>query len=808
MKVKRAIKKIIALGTGATMLGATILGAMAADLSSYPAPFVDNGKTNTNIVVGKDAMVVDVVGAINIGASLQYAMKKKADVSSAGGAATVEGDAYRLDKSSNFIELEEAINTIGITKIGSDELQALAGGTFKNKEGSYSYNEYLKVPNNASVYYTVDPDAEGDMEDVPGYYLLFEQASTASTADSGEAYIYTVEFPTAAEESLTDQDTDLDGWHNKKITMLGNEYEIVDSTLATNDLTIEMLGGAASDTLDVGETKTYTVAGKDYEITVLAVCESCGAGGNAATKLKVNGQVTDSLEAGDTESLDDGTEIGIKDVFPTGQTMPDIVEFYVGASKVILQDDDITDNNFYAGYTVGTDSINDVYVRIKGTHTTNVDAKIQSIDVGWWPNEDKYVGVGGKLSETEDEDGQVFLGGFDVTLAGVSESITDELTFKNKGDDEYQLTFPNSDGNEVKVPAFYASGATTVANGDGSDDLFYVESAASTTFPIGDEDKFFLSDAASKTTTLMQFKSISTNDNELTFRNLATGDDVTVTYSGSPATATLTVGAKSYTVYVDATNKLLAVDLNGDGDVASDEVALYTKAGLTIGLDAAALVLTTEDLDATSAAETLYINISASGSELDISGIYDSAFASIMATVGDSDDSAGVSLYGMTFDQSGDTSGPDTLAFTYPEDQTQMVVYMTAGATTTQSGEEAGATYTLSQMPVTVPKLDTEYTLWEENAIIVGGPCVNTAAMEVMGNPENCAEGFEEGKAKIKMYESGGKTALLVAGYSGTDTRRAARVLAQYMTYSSKLTGTEVEVSGTTLSDISVSKVE
>jgi hypothetical protein len=220
------------------------------------------------------------------------------------------------------------------------------------------------------------------------------------------------------------------------------------------------------------------------------------------------------------------------------------------------------------------------------------------------------------------------------------------------------------------------------------------------------------------------------------------------------------------------------------------------------------LILTTENLDTANTPEVIYINITAVDSELDIKGIEDSTFTSIMATVGDSDDKAGVSLWGMEFDQSYASSSPDSLSFTYPDEQTEMVVYVTAGATTTSSVEDAGATYTLSQMPVTVPKLDTEYTLWEENAIIVGGPCVNTAAMEVMGNPENCAEGFEEGKAKIKLYESGGKTALLVAGYSGTDTRRAARVLAQYNTYSSKLTGTEVEVSGTTLSDISVSKVE
>ena len=51
MKVRKAIKKIAALGAGITMVGATILGAMAADLSAYPAPFVQNGQFNALIIV-------------------------------------------------------------------------------------------------------------------------------------------------------------------------------------------------------------------------------------------------------------------------------------------------------------------------------------------------------------------------------------------------------------------------------------------------------------------------------------------------------------------------------------------------------------------------------------------------------------------------------------------------------------------------------------------------------------------------------------------------------------------------------------
>ncbi len=61
------------------------------------------------------------------------------------------------------------------------------------------------------------------------------------------------------------------------------------------------------------------------------------------------------------------------------------------------------------------------------------------------------------------------------------------------------------------------------------------------------------------------------------------------------------------------------------------------------------------------------------------------------------------------------------------------------------------------------------------------------------------------GKGKIKFYDNGGNVALVVAGYSGDDTRRAAKVLAQYDQYA--LSGSEVEVEGTTFTDMTVKTV-
>ncbi len=103
--------------------------------------------------------------------------------------------------------------------------------------------------------------------------------------------------------------------------------------------------------------------------------------------------------------------------------------------------------------------------------------------------------------------------------------------------------------------------------------------------------------------------------------------------------------------------------------------------------------------------------------------------------------------------------------------------------------------------------LDTEIdSIKEQNIIVVGGPCVNMAAAELLGWPLKCDNDFEPGKAKIKLFDNGNNTALLVAGYSVYDTTMACRVLVNYADYN--LTGSEIEVAATTLDSFIIETVE
>lgn len=105
------------------------------------------------------------------------------------------------------------------------------------------------------------------------------------------------------------------------------------------------------------------------------------------------------------------------------------------------------------------------------------------------------------------------------------------------------------------------------------------------------------------------------------------------------------------------------------------------------------------------------------------------------------------------------------------------------------------------------PMLDTEIeNIKEQNIIIIGGPCVNTVAAEIMDYPAKCDQDFEPGKAKIKLFDTGSNVALLVAGYAVDDTVMACRLLANYEDY--YLSGNEIEVAGTVLDDFIIKRIE
>jgi hypothetical protein len=91
MNVKNVLKKVVAIGASSAMVGATIMGAVALDLSDYPQPFVTDGVFDGKLVVGATAATADVVSAIDIASSLQAAAVEEVAVEVTSDSVSVTG---------------------------------------------------------------------------------------------------------------------------------------------------------------------------------------------------------------------------------------------------------------------------------------------------------------------------------------------------------------------------------------------------------------------------------------------------------------------------------------------------------------------------------------------------------------------------------------------------------------------------------------------------------------------------------------------------------------------------------------------
>jgi hypothetical protein len=822
MNVKKAVKKIVALGTGATIMGATVLGAMAADLANFPAPFVKNGAYDAWIVVGEAAQVPDVIGSVNIAMRLQYEMKTPAGTGGSSSTVTVSGDAAQVKTPTDSLEFTEYLGEVKEVFTDAD-LSALEDGSISNNKGTFSYNQYIDVPSNAGFMVKYVEDSDRD-----------ETADYLYVADSANIYTYNLEFPTPLESDI-DASDNLDDLEDKSITMLGKTYTVTNTDVSGTSVTIELMGGDVSDTLYEGETKTYSVNGKDYEVTATYIGTT-----SSTTKVKFSvtydgkTEVTSSLASAETYVLDDKTEIGVREALEQNDysgTQKDFVEFYMGANKMILKDTDFTSSSGGQSLEVGSDTISDVTVKITADNSTASLFKLSKIQVVANSPDDIYVPMGGKYSEelASDKKGTLFTQNMDFTYEGLTAPATEEVRIKNSGDTKYTLTFTNKAGETIDVPLLYASGSTTGYVGDDDGSLHVTEEFNKTNGTIDRKDYFVLGDISKdvdkRYTYVMQYKSFDADTNEIVFENLGSGETVKYTLDSS-LEANILLGGKQFLVKAkeDLDNANIWVDLDGDGTNATTvagEVTmnLTTKSGAWMQLpdqitsgdvdpssDIVKIWFPTGKMDDKITSDYVSVGLDVAATEVDLAAptLGNSV---TMGQIGTSDTYQAYSAFGAFVENDRPSSSPDTLVVTIPTAQVEGQVFVTSGAVTKTltSTEEAGTTYNIAPVSVGSAKLDSESAGWKsQNTIIVGGPCANTVAAEFMGSPADCATGFEEGKAKIMLKEYGSKVSMLVAGYSADDTVMATKVVAEYDKHA-EFTGSEVEVSGTSMNDITVS---
>ena len=862
MKLMKTVKKILALSTGAVMVGATVLSAGAANLNEYPAPWVQNGKFNGLIVVGDNpgTSPADVLGAIDIAIALQYAARVPITVQTGAtgttsGVSVVGGEAWRVQTSSNDLEISERGGQIETIRnvapdIGMEELpNLLADGTFSTADEEYDYEQILSFdevatdPLSRTVVLAESSNDANPKDEVGLFFYIKEDDQIAR---------YVLDFDSSAESDITNSDGDTNGvrgsggnilysFEGETITMLGKEWNIIKAISVNDDMGVKLtlMGGADSDSLSQGESKTYTVAGKTYDVTLDLVTDD-------KARFIVNGEVTRNIKEGNTYTLDDDSLIGVREViFDNFADGSRVAEFYIGANKVELQDDDISDSKAGEDLIIGNDKVKSAKVTITGDNSAIDRIEIRTIELNITADESVFLPDGGMLSEQLKEPG-VLMDAWDIQYAGLENAATEDIIIDGS-QDEYVLEFTDGDGEEISLTLVSAVGDSILKLGESRDDLILHE-----TQPIGRNDYFIVSDTGGDGETyVLQYT--GADDGDMEFEVLG-GDTIEMSYDETITTArrldSIDVGGKDYAVYstsdgATADDFAIQVDLDGDTTLATS----FTDAVISITTNAGALITITgvtepmyrdssspedgtadgADVSITVTIDTVdtddYDNLNPSPVGLTIDASEGEVGASLSTVTGNlvlSDfeevsrdkDIAYTSLGAMVTYDSGDQP---SLSIVYPTAQLlpqlfvvtpEVQITSTGGGTTsTESGE--GTFYETNKISVGVAVLASEVTdIRAQNAIVVGGPCANKAAAELMGNPQPCGKDFTPNTALIRLFEHpNGNVAMLVAGYNAIDTRRAARVVAEYETWQGRnqFSGMDLQITGTSFTNIQVS---
>ncbi|HME87287.1 MAG TPA: hypothetical protein VKE88_02650 [Candidatus Nanoarchaeia archaeon] len=796
MEVRKVLRKAAAVAASASFIGATLLGAVAQDLANYPAPFVKDGTFDAFIVVGENAQTEDVVGAIDVGSSLQFALKKETKVS-AGAASASISEGYKVQKSGDLFNYGDDINSVQDgTSVTEEDLPFVLGdGKFVESEGdnknSETYTQELNFNTASTATMTFAQD--DDLAPKAGDYLLVDKNT--------ELYNYTLEFDSAIEyNNASDADAQED-LKTSTLTIQGKTYTITDVDVeagAINKLTL--LSGEAVLWLTQNNPITKTVSGVEHTIEVLDVTEN-----EDACQVKVD-DVTAIIDEDETRVVN-GVQVGVTDVRAIHAQLQDVdvCQVSVGASEVVIEN----------GKEVKVDDED-----LEGSDGTIVDngGQLESISVVYTPKDqedDVYLAKGQAFTDPIFSSWKIAYGG----------AVADYETYsvKTSGDNDATFKFINNDGKEVELPLYFNDTLIFLGDGNDVDERVYAaglntsitaNTCAGTTSVEDCEGMRILATTAGGEAHLFEIQSIDTTENTTDIKDLTYGRTHSDIDFVPETNSTLDLSTFGTTLVLNLSyvnNKTIIVssiptkiETNAQGSVDIDDSLTTSNVSITISETNRA---GGDDIADEKASTSVTITAQPdSDDEIELDASAAVQFANVESEE-DSDYQVIVTAVGtkVTVD---DENG-NSVVVEVPREEVYGSVFvapLVAELTTAEGGVSA---YTISKLNVGAAKLDSEISsVGANNLIVVGGPCANKVAAQVMGLTYpacGASSGIAQDSAVIKTFvQSSGKVSLVVAGWNAVDTKRATRVLANYDSYD--LSGSSVEVTGTSLTDIQVKK--
>jgi len=735
--MKFNFKKVASLIATTAMLGSTIAFATAA--LSLPA-------SDYAVVYGAET---DNVAALDMAASLT------------GSATTVvSGNSKELAKTNVKINLGDAMSSV-YASLDNDELPViLADGIYEDKAGTESDYEQTITLGATTLTHFANDDVEASEKPVIGF----------DVADGANLLNYTLDF--------TDYPL-VSKMNNTFLEMLGVKYYVTSATNAE----INLLDSANTVVVDSSGPKTVTVGDTSYEVEIVSVSESDTASSSKAT-LKVNGERIDSTNQGNSRKIAPDTYLSIIDVNEASRESDlHYVELSIGSGKLVLTDEDKLE-------------LNDETIDNIAVNYTVSSGELTQIKLVWTADQESFIVPGMDLT----------LPGLESIKLAMTEFVSptaEEMSIANSGDDYMQLkNIKVKDGTITSLPIIYSDTAKTNFTGLGKDATHKLVTGTTVLALDDSRDSYFVASRATNDDfESYVFELVSVNEvnsgahNETKIKNLATGQEITITDADNKDFGDITLTTSS----ANGDDGTVTITLSGTSGVSANKI--YTAAGMRITLPVITNNATLGALDgylnanATNSPSSWVMNIT----EGDKDNIVDSSSTTVtlahttsngphvsaigpteLAVESGSDNYEGyvVSARGtkMLFKTGGDQ---DTVDIMYPTGESYAKVYVS----------EASATSTTTTSGVT-PVLASAMTDADKakNLIVVGGSCINTVAAKLITGLETplCSAAFSAetgvgaGKYMIKGYDSPyatGKIAILVAGYEAPQTVDAVNVL-------------------------------
>ena len=746
--MKFNFKKIVPVIAGAIMLGSTIGMAYAAD-ASYPSQFLDG------VVVYGSATTADMTAANDIANHL-------GELAPSTGSATVS-EGWLVRKSGEKLNYGEDFQDIDATIDAGDLSSLLASGTYKETKvtsNTVDYDQYIDFENGGNKI-VFETNREVDKEPRETFLKL---------TSGKNAYTYRIKFSggIAYDSTKVKQDFEL-----TKIKILGSEWTITDAADTAGSITkLTLMGGTSSATLKSGEKTDLVMGGKTYSVEATVY--------SSEARLVINGESL-TIDEGSTDELADGTVVGVTDIATsTKEATPDMVTFYIGARKLVLENSKKV-------------KLNDKEVDGTTVTITSSSNKLNEIKIAYAPEDDTYVAVGKEWKEP------VF-GAFKFVFANLDKKTEDIKV--STGPNDGTLSFENSAGNKVTIPFVDDGTAVYPGDNDKKDTQEEIKSAGLTSngnLLVADNDLCignstvkeckgikFLVVSPSGEARIIRLKDINMADMEMSFYDETGKRDIDKVAYVNGTNSALDLGFT--TISLSVTNENGGNNTGTMKNLTAANINKYTKLDGAMETKLEGRIKITKPDAATTKVE-IYSkenNVTSIGEfnmTLDTNKdmiVKDLNPSMEMGKIErDSKTQTGLDLakWGAIF--TWDSDKKDSLTISYPEEKVVANVYVSPiNAVVTGGGV----------IPV-VSDANLGDLKTSKNLIVVGGSAVNKVAAELLGvsyptygtdSAWATATGVSQNMALIKLFSgklATGKVALLVAGYEAADTQAAAKAL-------------------------------